>query len=139
MNNNEAKTPWKQKIIKNRNKLLLWNLLWVLSTATLAFAPKYLWDFNTSLTLLSVVLNLLMGLGVVLANRAHFRNLDEMQQKIQGDSMALTLSVGLVVAVCYELFEDIKLITFEPEISHLVIIMCLTYLIGNIIGTAKYK
>jgi hypothetical protein len=35
--------------------------------------------------------------------------------------------------------EDIKLISFEPEISHLIILMSLTYMIGNIIGNRRYK
>jgi hypothetical protein len=32
-----------------------------------------------------------------------------------------------VFGVSYEMLEDIKLITFEPEISHLHLLMCLTY------------
>ena len=53
--------------------------------------------------------------------------------------MALTLGVGLVVGTSYELLEDIKLITFEPEISHLTILMCLTYFIGIILGNRRYQ
>ncbi len=53
--------------------------------------------------------------------------------------MALTLGVGLVVGVSYELLEDIKLITFEPEISHLILLMCLTYCIGIIVGNRRYQ
>lgn len=139
MKNKQVQTEWKKNTQSKSMKLLMWSALWVLSITVLAFAPKFIWDFNTPLTLLAVLVNLLVGLGMILANRAHLRSLDEMQQKIQSDAMALTLGVGLVVACCYEIFEDVKLITFEPEISHVVIIMCLTYFIGNVIGTAKYK
>ena len=60
-------------------------------------------------------------------------------KKIQTDAMALSLGIGLVLGCSYELLEDIKLISFEPEIAHLVIIMCITYMIGIIKGGAKYR
>jgi len=41
--------------------------------------------------------------------------------------------------VSYEMLEDIKLITFEPEISHLILLMCLTYCIGGILGNRRYQ
>ena len=62
-----------------------------------------------------------------------------MQQKIFLDSAALTLGVGLVCGLGYELLEDIRLISFQPEISHLGILMCLTFLAGNIAGHRKYR
>jgi hypothetical protein len=65
--------------------------------------------------------------------------MDEMQRYIQHEAMALTLGVGLVLGMSYELLEDIKLISFEPEISHLIILMCLTYFIGIILGNRRYQ
>ena len=53
--------------------------------------------------------------------------------------MALTLGVGLVIGSSYELLEDIKLIPFEPEISHLIILMSLTYCVGIILGNRRYQ
>ena len=124
---------------KNISRLRIWVIAWIVSMAITAFAPKYLWDFNTLLTLLSVVINLVMGAGMLFANHTFLRALDEMQQKIIFDAMALSLGVGLVVGQSYELLEDIKLITFQPEISHLIIIMCLTCLLGIILGNRKYQ
>lgn len=132
-NNRQVRTK------KNTINLGMWTFAWVLTTAITAFAPKFLWDFNTLLTLIAVIVNVLVGFGMILANRRHLRGLDEMQQKIQTDAMALSLGIGLVLGCSYELLEDIKLISFEPEIAHLVIIMCITYMIGIIKGGAKYK
>ena len=123
----------------NTRNLRNWTLVWVVSMAIAAFAPKYLWEFNTMLTVIAVVLNLALGFGMLIANRRYLRGLDEMQQRIMLDAMGLTLGVGLVVGLSYELFEDIKLISFEPQISHLVIIMCLTYLFGIISGNRKFQ
>ena len=55
-----------------------------------------------------------IGFGMIRMFRQYLLGLDELQRKIQLDAMALSLGVGLVVGVSYELLEDIKLITFEP-------------------------
>ena len=136
--NNEM-DQYKQRKAKSASILMLWTVAWVVTMAITAFAPRFLWDYNTALSMVSVVINLVTGAGMMLANGRHLRCMDELEQKIMLDAMALTLGVGLVVGLSYELFEDIKLISFEPEISHLVIIMCLTYAGAQIAGHRKFK
>jgi len=130
---------YKDRNCKNTRNLRSWTIAWVVSMAVAAFAPKYIWDFHTLLTIIAVVLSLAIGFGMLLANRVYLRGLDEMQQRIMFDAMGLSLGVGLVVGLSYELLEDIKLISFQPEIAHLVVIMCLTYLGGVIAGHRKYQ
>jgi len=130
---------YKNRNCKNTRNLRSWTVAWVISMAVAAFAPKFIWEFNTLLTIIAVVVSLAIGFGMLLANRVYLRGLDEMQQKIMFDAMGLSLGVGLVVGLSYELLEDIKLITFQPEIAHLVVIMCLTYLGGIIAGHRKYQ
>ena len=76
---------------------------------------------------------------MILATKRHIHGLDELQQKIFLDASALSLGVGLVFGIAYEQLEDIKLISFEPEISHLIILMTLTFLAGTIAGHRKYR
>lgn len=123
----------------NSVKLRNWTAAWVLTMAIAAFAPRFIWDFNTSITMIALLINLAVGFRMLVANREYLRGLDEMQQKILFDAMAVTLGVGLVVGLSYELLEDIKLIAFEPEISHLIIVMCLTNLTAIIAGHRKYR
>ncbi len=125
----------------NSNTISLrnWTGAWVITMAITAFAPKFIWDFNTTLTIIAVLTNLAIGFGMLRANKRYLRDLDEMQQKILLNAMALTLGVGLVVGLSYELLEDIKLISFQPEIGHLVILMCLTNLAGIVAGRRKYQ
>ena len=130
---------WEACNKKNTVRLGFWTFAWVLSTALLAFGPKFLWDFQTTLTIGAVLLNLVIGFGMILANRQHLLGMDEMQQKIFLEAGALALGVGLVCGVSYEMLEDVKLISFEPEISHLVILMCLTFMAGMINGHRKYR
>jgi hypothetical protein len=74
--------------------------------AIAAFAPKYAWDFNALLSSITIVI----GFGMLLANRKYLQGLDEMQRKILFDAMAFSLGVGLVLGTSYELLEDIQLI-----------------------------
>lgn len=130
---------YQRKNNANSVKLRNWTAAWVLTMAIAAFAPRFIWDFNTSITMIALLINLAVGFRMLVANREYLRGLDEMQQKILFDAMAFTLGVGLVIGLSYELLEDIKLIGFEPEISHLIIIMCLTYLVAMIAGHRKYR
>jgi len=138
-NVDKTANEYKNRNCKNNKNLRNWTVGWVVSMMVVAFAPKYVWAFNTLLSIIAVVVSLAVGFGMLLANRRYLRGLDEMQQKIQFDAMGLSLGVGLVVGLSYELLEDIKLITFQPEISHLVFIMCFTYMAGIISGHRKFQ
>ena len=107
--------------------------------AVAAFGPKLIWDFDTLLTALAVLVNLGVGFGMIMANKRHLAGLDEMHQKIFLDAGALTLGVGLVCGLSYELLDEIRLISFEPKISHLVVLMSLTFLVGMIAGHRRYR
>ena len=53
--------------------------------------------------------------------------------------MALSLGVGLVVGLSYSTMDVTNLIAFDAEISHLVILMGLTYGAGVFTGGRKYQ
>lgn len=118
---------------------MYWSIAWVASMALAAFGPGLLWDYQTGLSVLGVVINLAIGGGMILANKRYLQGLDEMQRKIFLDASLLSLGVGLVFGLSYELLEDIKLIAFQPEIPHLVILMCLTFLVGLVMGHRAYR
>ena len=124
---------------KNTIRLFFWSVAWVLATAGASFGPKSLWDFNTLPTILGVLVHIGIGFGMIRMFKQYLLGLDELQRKIQLDAMALSLGIGLVLGSSYELLEDIKLIPFEPEIPHLLILMSLTYVVGTVLGHRKYQ
>tara|TARA_B100001142_G_scaffold260190_1_gene262526 strand:- start:24 stop:449 length:426 start_codon:yes stop_codon:yes gene_type:complete len=124
---------------KNTLRLFFWSVAWVLATAGVAFGSKNLWNFNTWLTIIAVLIHIGLGLGMIRVFKQYLLGLDELQRKIQLDAMALSLGIGLVLGSSYELLEDIKLIPFEPEIPHLVMMMSLTYVVGTVLGHRKYQ
>jgi hypothetical protein len=129
---------WAGNTTRNTARLATWTFAWVASMAVAAFGPKMLWDYAALPTVLSVIANLALGFGMILANGRYLKGLDEMHQRIFLDAGALTLGVGLVCGLSYELLSQTKLIPFEAEISHLVILMSLTFLAGLIAGHRRY-
>lgn len=140
MNNSETGgNDYAANSAKNTALLRNWAAAWVITTAIATFGPKLVWDFATVPTVGAVLLSLGVGLGMIVANKRYVQGLDEMQQKIFLQAGALTLGVGLVCGLSYEQLEDVGLISFEPEISHLVILMCLTFLASMIAGHRRYR
>lgn len=140
MNKLKSETSdWAARNAKTTTRLRYWTLAWVVTTAIAAFGPKLIWDFNTAVTVLGIVINLAVGFGMIVATKRHVQGLDEMHQIIFLDAGALALGVGLVCGLAYDLLEDVRLISFEPEIAHLIILMSLTFLAGTIAGHWKYR
>ena len=122
------KQGWQANVRKQTLKLGYWTLAWLLTMALANFGPKFLWQGNEFFTIAAIGLNLLVGIGMIVANKDHLRSLDEMQQKIQLEAMGLTLGVGLVAGLAYSNLDVTNIIRFDAEISHVVILMALTYL-----------
>lgn len=130
---------WAARSKKNTMRLGYWTGTWLVTMAAATFGPLLVWQSNHLLTTLAIFLNLVAGFGMIVANKLHLRGLDEMHQKIQLEAMALSLGVGLVVGLGYSMMDVTNLITFDAEISHLVILVGLTYGAGVFVGLRKYR
>ncbi len=135
MNSMKTQTSdWEAKTTRNTLVLGVWTAAWLLTMALASFGPKFLWQMNTTITVLAILLNMAVGFGMMLANKRHLNGLDELHQKVQLEAMALSLGVGLVVGMAYSNLDITNVISFDAEISHLVILMSLTYLVGVVSG-----
>lgn len=124
---------------KNTLILFYWTIAWVLTTALVNFGTEYIWESNKLLTSLAILLNVVIGFGMILAVKRYLKGLDEMQQKIQLDAMALSLGVGLVIGLGYSSLDQTNLIPFNAEISHMIMLMSITYIVGIFAGLRKYR
>jgi len=136
---NTDSNDWNARSRKNTIRLGYWTGAWLVTMAVAVFGPRFAWQSNDLLTILAIAINLGIGFGMILANKRSLRGLDELQQKIQLEAMALSLGVGLVVGLSYSTMDTTNLIAFDAEISHLVILLGLTYLVGVIAGVRKYQ
>ena len=132
-------SDWVARGKKNTMRLGYWTGAWLVTMAAATFGPLLVWQSNQLLTAVAILLNIGIGFGMILANKNHLKGLDEMQQKIQLEAMALLLGVGLVVGLGYSMMDVSNLISFDAQISHLVILVGLTYGAGIFAGRRKYQ
>lgn len=124
---------------QNTRRLFYWTFGWVLSLAIITFGPRFLWEDQPAINLIGILLNLAIGVGMIFANVRHINGLDELQRKIQLEAMGLALGVAIVAGISYSMLDILNLVNFDAEISHLVILVGLTYLVASIIGNVRYK
>ena len=134
-----AKSGWEANVERQTVKLGIWTAAWLVSMALANFGPTLLWQTNETITVVAIGINLLIGFGMIAANKNHLRSLDEMQQKIYLEAMGLALGVGLVVGLAYSNLDVTNVIAFDAEISHLVILVALTYLSAVVALNRKYR
>lgn len=119
--------------------LAIWTAAWLVTNAIAVFGPTFIWEDNTALTALFIIINLAAGAGMVFANIRHVLSLDEMLQKIQLQAMGLTLGVTLIAGIAYSIADITNVISQDAEISFLIILMGLTYLSVLAILNKKYS
>lgn len=124
---------------KRLKQLAFWTMLWTLTMAVASFGPKFLWDGNTLLTILAILVNLAIGVGMILMNRKLIMEGDELEKKIQLESMGLTLGLAVVVGLSYSLLDSTNLISMDAEIGFLVIFIGLTYMTSIAVNNKKYQ
>ena len=138
---NDAKPgagDWNARTKRNTVRLGYWTGAWVLTLAVAVFGPVLAWE-NQVLTVSMIILNVAVGAGMIVANKHHLDGLDELQRKIQLEAMALALGVGLVGGLAYSTADVTDVIAFDAEISFLVILIAVAYMVGLFFGRRKYQ
>ncbi len=128
----------KQERKKRVLKLALWTWSWVGSLAVATFGYQFFWNQSKTLTLVTILLNLFIGIGMIVANRNLFNHFDELERKIHLESLAITLGLTVVVGLTYSLFDLTNIIHNDAEIGMLVGFIGITYLISLLISRKKY-
>ncbi len=132
-------TDWHLQKKKNLKHLAIWTLGWVLSMALVTFGPIAVWGDMKALTIIAFMINLGFGIGMIVANRNHINGLDELDRKITFDAMAIALGVGVIGGLSFSTLDTNNLIGIDAEISYLVMLISVTYLIAMLVGKYRYK
>ena len=130
---------WASQVVRNTLGLAAWTVAWVASLALAAFGPGTLWNDQPAPTLVAIAFSVLVGVGMLLANKRNLQGLDELQRTIQLQAMAWSLGAGLVGGTAWTLFDRHDLVGFEAEIGHMVAFMALVYLAGCVAGVLRYR
>ena len=123
---------------KRTLQLAFWTWTWVATLALATFGPIFLWKENKSITIIAIIVNLINGGLMVLANVKLFRHYDELEQKIHSEAMGLTLGATVIVGLSYSLLDQTNLIQSDAEIGPLVLFIGVTYMISLLINRKKY-
>src|SRR5260221_358260 len=113
---NQLKTPetrYQSRTRANVLRLFGWTGGWGAATALMAFGPKFLWNKSLVFTLLAVGLDIAVGVGMILANKKYIAELDELQRKVQLNSMGVTLGVALIAGAPLAVMDAYHIIPFH--------------------------
>ena len=139
---NQLKPPengYQSRTRTNVIRIFRWNGAWGAVTALMALGPKFLWNRALVFTLLAVGLDVAVGVGMILANKNYLEGLDELQRKVQLNSMGITLGVALIAGIPFSVMDAYHVIPFHADIGYLLILMSLTFAVSNLYGTRRYQ
>lgn len=137
--NAATNSDWRDNIKRQTVKLGFWTFAWVASLALAVFGPQFLWADNSSFTVAAIALNVMLGVGMIIANKNHLQSLDELKQRIQLEAMGITLGVTVVAGLAYSALDITNVIIWDAEISNLVFLMGITYLTATLVANRKYQ
>ncbi|MEM6509098.1 MAG: hypothetical protein AAF644_06345 [Pseudomonadota bacterium] len=121
---------FKQRNKQNTLNLAKWTSAWVITLAIASFGPHFLWQEQAIFSVVAILINVVVGIMMILSNKRQLQGMDELQQRMHLNAMAITLGASLVFGLAYSVVQSSGLISFKEDISHLVLFMGLTYLVS---------
>ncbi len=94
---------YSRSVDNNHALIMVWIFVWMATFVAVDKGAKYDWFASSAISMLAVALNAAIGLLVITTYLKFLKELDEMQQKIQLNALALGMGVGLVGTVTYTL------------------------------------
>ncbi|MEP7352561.1 MAG: hypothetical protein ABI824_04960 [Acidobacteriota bacterium] len=130
---------YQSRTMKGNIRLICWNLAWVASCAVMSFGPRLYWNKASVLTPLAIGLNVAVGVGLILGVKNYIKGLDELQRKVYFNALAITGGVALIAGIPLEVMDRYDVIWFHAKISHLVMIMGVTFVVSIAYGNWRYR
>ena len=129
-------TKWEALNAKNNIRFLCWTLAWAVTMVLADKAELYGWHSSSMISIIAIVVNTGLGLGMIMAFMRFLKGMDELQQKIQLNSLAMSVGVGIVGGFTYSLLATANFIA-DAEASDVLLIMSVTYMVGVMIGQIR--
>ena len=123
---------------KNHALLMVWIFIWMATFVAVDKGAGNGWVTSNAMSLAAVALNAFLGLGVLFTYMKFLKELDEMQQKIQLNALALAMGVGLVGTISYTLLVTGGHVA-QPDLAVIIMLLSGGYMAGLLIGRAQYS
>ena len=111
--------------------------------ATLAlakFGTGSVWDQQQQMvSWAAVAVNVVVGIGWIVAFTRFLRALDELQRKIMLDALAITLGVGWVAGFGYIVADTADLVAREVNVAVLPALMGAVFMVAFAVGKFRYR
>jgi hypothetical protein len=130
---------YQSRIWKNFIWLFCWGVTWVAATALMGLGPKFLWNKALVFTLLAVGLEVAVGVGWILATKKYVMELDELQQRVWLNALGITVGVAFAAAPPLSVMDVYHVIPFHANISHVVMLMAVTFVVSFLYGARRYR
>ena len=130
--NKHSSTDLNTRINQSSRSLFLCTTAWVATTAVLEFGPKLWWDFDVTLTLIALVLNLIAGIIMLTANFRHLMSMDELQKQTHLEAMAITLGVTFIATVTYGSLESVGFLK-DTQPTNILFVTSVSYIVAVIV------
>ncbi|RAY16821.1 hypothetical protein DPM19_01245 [Actinomadura craniellae] len=129
-----------QDSIKTTVRLALWTLAWAATLALAKFGPGLLWESRQSVvSWAAVAVNLVVGIGWIVAFARFLRAQDELQRKIVQDALVVTLGVGWVGGFAYVVTDAADLVVQDVNIAVFPVLLGVVYSVGVLVGKIRYR
>ena len=138
MKEETTETGFDTRYLKNNIRLLCWIFAWVGTMILVDKAVLYEWYSSDLISMVAIVINAGIGLGVIVTFMRYLNEVDELQRKIQLDALALSMGVGWVGGFTYSLLVTAQFVT-DNEVSDIIMLMTFTYMVGIIVGQVRYR
>jgi hypothetical protein len=118
--------------------LAIWTVAWLASLAVARFGPGLFWDEEQqAVSWVVVVVNLLVGAGVIVAFTRYLGKADELDRKIMLDALAVTLGIAWVTGFAYVVAHAAGIITID--IGVLLAAPGVVFVIAVVGGRIRYR
>lgn len=120
-------------------RLVLWTFGWAATLALAKVGPQLLSDPPQQVaSWAAVAVNLVVGIGWIVAFTRFLRALDELQRKITQDALAVTLGVGWILGFAYVVADDASLVARDVDIAVLPALMGVVFMVAFVVGKIRY-
>jgi hypothetical protein len=134
-----AENGYQSRTWRNTIRLACWGGAWVAATLLMGFGPKFVWNKALVFTLLAAGLDVAVGVGLILAHKKYIAELDELQRTVFLNALGITVGVAMIAGIPISVLNQYDVIPFKADISLLVILMSLTYVVCVAYGNWRYR
>ena len=123
----------------NQNRILFWTFSWTLSWVLVSLGLKKDWLPDVIMGIGGTLICAVLGGCMMLAYGRYLREADELRRKIELESFALAVGVGLIGGVSFWILEKSGVIGEWKAFDITVLLICFTHGIAVFLGHRRYS